>query len=108
MHELADQPIPDKAERLGAAEIAAHLADVPGWATDADNRQIERTFEFKDFYQTMAFANAAAWVANRADHHPDLHLSYRRCRVVYSTHSVGGLSLNDFICAARVDRLTAH
>jgi 4a-hydroxytetrahydrobiopterin dehydratase len=105
MHELADQPIPETAERLAPAEVAAHLADVPGWAADAHNGQIARTFEFKNFYQTMGFANAVAWVANQADHHPDLHLGYRRCEVVYSTHSVGGLSLNDFICAARINRL---
>jgi 4a-hydroxytetrahydrobiopterin dehydratase len=65
-------------------------------------------FQFKNYYETMAFVNAVAWVAHREDHHPDLEVGYNKCTVRYSTHSVGGLSENDFICAAKVDSLLAN
>ncbi|KAF0811693.1 putative pterin-4-alpha-carbinolamine dehydratase [Andreprevotia sp. IGB-42] len=67
--------------------------------------KLEKTFRFKDFYHTIAFVNAVAYIANRQDHHPDLEVTYSRCKVVWSTHSAGGLSRNDFICAARLDAL---
>jgi 4a-hydroxytetrahydrobiopterin dehydratase len=66
---------------------------------------IRREFRFKNFYETMAFVNAVAWISHREDHHPDLDLGYNRCVVHYSTHAIGGLSENDFICAARVNAL---
>jgi len=69
-----------------------------------DNK-ISRTFSFKNYYQTIAFVNAVAWVSHREDHHPDMMVGYDRCRVEYTTHAIGGLSENDFICAAKVDML---
>jgi 4a-hydroxytetrahydrobiopterin dehydratase len=66
---------------------------------------IRKTFRFDDYHRTLAFVNAVAWIAHREDHHPDLEVGYNRCTVRYSTHDVGGLSENDFICAAKVDRL---
>ena len=83
--------------------VQRYLADLPGW--EAADGAIVRRFEFKNYYQTMAFVNAAAWVAHTEDHHPDLEVSYRFCRVRYTTHAVGGLSENDFICAAKVSAL---
>ncbi|EHQ53069.1 MULTISPECIES: 4a-hydroxytetrahydrobiopterin dehydratase [Ectothiorhodospira] len=77
----------------------------PDWTVVDDGRAIERAFRFPDFHRTMAFVNAAAWVAHREDHHPDLEVGYDRCLVRFTTHAIGGLSENDFICAARVDRL---
>lgn len=77
------------------------------WNNIDDGKGIQRTFQFKNYYQTIAFVNALAWVAHAQDHHPDLVVSYNRCVVNYSTHSVGGLSENDFICAARIDALVA-
>ena len=77
----------------------------PAWRLDANAKQIRRELKFKDFYRTMSFVNALAHVANVEDHHPDLEVGYGRCRVTFSTHSVGGLSENDFVCAAKVDRL---
>ena len=62
--------------------------------------------EFKDYYATMAFVNALAWIAHREDHHPDLAVHYDRAVVRFSTHDVGGLSENDFICAAKTSALT--
>lgn len=77
------------------------------WSNIDGGKGIQRTFHFKNYYQTIAFVNALAWVAHAQDHHPDLVISYNRCVVNYSTHSVGGLSENDFICAARIDALVA-
>jgi 4a-hydroxytetrahydrobiopterin dehydratase len=75
------------------------------WRLDEPGREISRTFRFKDYYRTMAFVNALAWVAHEQDHHPDIEVGYNRCHVRYSTHAIGGLSENDFICAARLDAL---
>ncbi len=77
------------------------------WTLSPDGREISRTYEFGNYYQTMAFVNALAWIAHNEDHHPDIEVSYKRCRVRYSTHMIGGLSDNDFICAAKIDALLA-
>lgn len=93
------------APRLSDEELRAHLTTLPGWAF-ADNR-IEKTFSFGDFLTTMAFANAVAHIAHRQDHHPLLLVDVTRCRVGYTTHDAGGVTLNDCICAARIERLAA-
>jgi len=90
---------------MSAAQIAAQLALLPGWALV--DGAIEKTYRFDNFHQTMAFVNALAWVAHREDHHPDLRVSYRECSVRYHTHSVGAITVNDLICAARIDALCA-
>ncbi len=79
------------------------LTQLDGWELN-DNR-ICRTFAFKNYYQVIAFVNAVAWMTHREDHHPDMTVGYNKCRVEYSTHAIGGLSENDFICAAKVDAL---
>ena len=81
------------------------LSQAKGWRLNDSATEISRSFDFKNFYETMAFANAVAWIANREDHHPDLEVSYKRCHVRYSTHAINGLSMNDFICAAKVNEL---
>jgi len=88
-----------------AAEIGDYVKQLNGWETDDAQKSIHKTFNFDDFYQTMSFVNAVAWIANNEDHHPDLEVSYKRCRVIYTTHAVEGLSMNDFICAAKIDAL---
>jgi 4a-hydroxytetrahydrobiopterin dehydratase len=75
------------------------------WKLAPDAKSLTRSFKFKDFYRTMSFVNAVAHIANAEDHHPDLEVGYGSCRITYSTHSIGGLSQNDFICAAKIDRL---
>jgi 4a-hydroxytetrahydrobiopterin dehydratase len=75
------------------------------WRIATDSKSLTRSLKFKDFYRTMSFVNAVAYIANTEDHHPDLEVGYDYCRVTYSTHSIGGLSVNDFICAAKLDRL---
>jgi 4a-hydroxytetrahydrobiopterin dehydratase len=82
------------------------LGELPGFARDAEASRIVKTFGFKNYYETMAFVNAVAFIAHREDHHPDLEVGYKTCKVTYSTHDVGGLSENDFICAAKVNALT--
>jgi len=91
---------------LGQAEIDDFLAALPGWAFDQG--RIVKTYGFKNYYETMAFVNATAWVSHREDHHPDLEVSYRECKIAYSTHAIGGLSENDFICAAKIDALLGN
>lgn len=90
---------------LAATEIARLLTELPDWQLAADGREIRREFRFADFHRTIGFVNAVAWIANAEDHHPDLEAGYARCLLRFSTHDVGGLSLNDFILAARVDAL---
>lgn len=91
--------------RLTETRVRELLPQVPGWELVEDGHALSRTFRFPDYWRTIAFVNALAWMANREDHHPDLSVHYDRCVVRYSTHDVGGLSENDFICAARAEAL---
>lgn len=93
--------------RLPDEEITALLGQLNGWEHDAATHTLSKRFKFDDYYQTIAFVNALAWIAHSEDHHPDLEVGYNRCLVRYSTHAVDGLSINDFICAAKVDMLHA-
>ncbi len=105
MHPLATErchPLEGHAP-MTAAEIAPHLAQAPGWLLV--DGAIQKRYDFADYHRTIAFVNALAWIAHLEDHHPDLLVSYNRCTVRYNTHSVGGISINDFICAAKVDAL---
>jgi len=90
---------------LNAAQTRDLLKQVSDWSLNDSSTEINRTFQFKNYYQTIAFVNALAWIAHQEDHHPDLEVSYNTCRVRYSTHAVNGLTENDFICAAKVDGL---
>lgn len=90
---------------LNHEEATAMLAQVNGWELSEDGREIHQTFRFEDYYQTMAFVNAVAWIAHREFHHPTLLIGYSRCEVHYRTSAIGGLSENDFICAAKIDAL---
>lgn len=74
-----------------------------GWQVSSDNKVIHKDFHFRNYYQTMSFVNAIAWMANTENHHPDLEVGYNHCLVRYTTHAFGGLSENDFICAKKVD-----
>lgn len=94
--ERGTPPLPD-------ADVHRFLAELPGWQRHAN--EIVKISQFKNYYETMAFVNAVAWVSHREDHHPDLEVGYNKCKVRYSTHAVGGLSENDFICAAKIEAL---
>ena len=93
--------------RLGEARIRELLPQVPEWELAEDGQALTRSFRFDDYHRTIAFVNALAFIANRENHHPDLSVHYDRCVVRFSTHDAGGLTENDFICAARTDRLLA-
>jgi 4a-hydroxytetrahydrobiopterin dehydratase len=98
-------PLKGEAHRLPRADIDGYLAGLAGWELAKDGGSIRKTYKFADYHRTMAFVNALAFIAHREDHHPDLGVHYDRCVVEYSTHDVGGLSRNDFICAAKVEQL---
>jgi len=96
--------------KLGEARIRELLPELPDWelVEDPSSKQgaaLTRIFRFQDYYRTLSFVNALAHIANREDHHPDMSVHYDRVVVRYSTHDVGGLSENDFICAAKADAL---
>jgi 4a-hydroxytetrahydrobiopterin dehydratase len=87
-------------------EIDAQLKALPLWA--CSKGFLERQFAFKNYYSTMSFVNALAWVVHSQDHHPELTVTYNKCLVKFNTHSVNGISVNDFICAAKADALFAQ
>ena len=87
------------------AEIRDHLAQLSGWHANAG--AIEKTFSFKTYFETIAFVNALAWICHTEDHHPELMVSFNRCIVRFSTHTVAGVSRNDFICATKADALVS-
>lgn len=93
-------------EPLDAAAAGRMLRELhPDWRLVEDGRALRRELRFPDFHRTMSFVNALAQIAHAEDHHPDLEVGYNHCRVRYSTHAIGGLSDNDFICAAKMDAL---
>lgn len=101
---LADRQCIPGARALDPWAIDALLADVPGWT--AIDGVLSRQFTLPDYRATIAFVNAVARIAGQQDHHPDMAVGYRTCRVTWSTHAAGGaLTENDFICAAKVDAL---
>lgn len=94
---------------LKATEIVAKLAQLEGWSLHGDgaNVAIEKTYRFANYFETIAFVNALAFIAHAEDHHPDLSVHYNRCVVRLNTHDVGGISATDLDCATRMDALLA-
>jgi len=94
---------------LTPTEIVTRLASAPGWQLSGDGSDvaIEKTFTFNNYYETISFVNALAFIANAQDHHPDLSVHYNRCVVRFNTHDVKGLSETDFECASQIDALLA-
>jgi len=88
---------------ISEAELATLLASLPGW--EIQGQSVVKDFEFIDFFETMAFVNALAWIAHQEEHHPDLSVHYNRVKVAWSTHDAGQLTLNDLICAAKCETL---
>jgi 4a-hydroxytetrahydrobiopterin dehydratase len=102
----------ESCEGIGEALTPSQIANLmpqlsSNWEVAPDNCEIKRSFSFENFYETMAFVNALAWIANTENHHPDLEVGYNYCHVTFSTHALKGLSQNDFICAAKTDKLIA-
>ena len=92
-------------QREALTDTAEWLAQVQGWSADAEGTLIGRRFGFDNFYQTMAFVNAVAEIAHAQDHHPDMMVGFDAVTVSFTTHAAGGLTVNDFICAAQVSAL---
>jgi 4a-hydroxytetrahydrobiopterin dehydratase len=90
-------------QKLDESRIAKELARLKSWTRHGD--EITKTFSFKNFYETMSFVNAVAHIANTLDHHPDMEVGYNKLKIRFSTHSVGGLSENDFVAAGKIDAL---
>jgi 4a-hydroxytetrahydrobiopterin dehydratase len=107
MSKLADEHCEEKPEStppLTEEEAGALAAEVPGWQRDS-NKKLRREYSFSNFRDAFGFAAKAALVAEREWHHPEMELGWGRCAFELTTHSVGGLSRNDFIMAAKLDRL---
>ncbi|MCP0912990.1 MULTISPECIES: 4a-hydroxytetrahydrobiopterin dehydratase [Legionella] len=97
-------------EGIGSSLTAEQIQNLmpqlaEGWQISQDHKEIHKSFSFHNFYETMAFVNAIAWVANIENHHPDLKVGYNYCHVHFTTHALNGLTHNDFICAAKIDKL---
>jgi len=92
---------------LSDTEAQAYLAAVDGWTLDGG--KLVKSFAFGNYYETLAFVNAIAYMIHAEDHHPELVVTYNRCVVKFDTHSVnggkGGISENDFITAAKTDAI---
>ncbi|HEV2608286.1 MAG TPA: 4a-hydroxytetrahydrobiopterin dehydratase [Xanthomonadaceae bacterium] len=107
LHEAHCKPLKGAEHKIAATEVKLLLKQLPGWKLIDKGEAIEKTYPCKNYYRTLAFVNALAYIAHTEDHHPDLGVHYNKTVVRYSTHDVGGLSMNDFICAAKVERLAA-
>ena len=92
------------------AAVHAQLVELPEWRQEEvrDGRRIHRVYEFANYWEAIAFVNAIAFTIHREDHHPELVVGYDKVDVRFDTHSVGGISLNDFICAAKCDEAYAN
>ena len=95
---------------LGATQIISKLAQIEGWKLHGDGLQlaIEKVFVFDDYFRTLSFVNAVAYIAQREDHHPEMLVKFKQCVVRYRTHDVQGISALDFVGATLVDALLIH
>ena len=101
-------PIHSHRKALSATEIVTHLSKLNGdqalgWRLI--DGALEKTYSFKNYFETIGFVNALAFIANAEDHHPELAVSYSKCSVRFNTHDVNGISVSDFFCASKVDAL---
>lgn len=100
----------ESCEGIGSALNSEQISNLlpqlnQSWKVGANAKNIHNAYSFKNFYETMAFVNAIAWIANVENHHPDLEIGYNYCRITFMTHALDGLTHNDFICAAKIDAL---
>ena len=103
LSEQTCRPVKAGDPALSSQEVKEQMSEIPQWSL-ADN-SLQREFRFKDFRKAIEFVNAVAGVANEQDHHPDIYISYNKVRLTLTTHKIGGLSMNDFIVAAKIDLL---
>jgi 4a-hydroxytetrahydrobiopterin dehydratase len=107
MASTASTPKKPTGQALSGPQVIARLASLEGWKLwgDGDTLAIEKTFHFDSYLQTLAFANAVAFMAEQQDHHPDMLLTYRHCSLRWRSHDMGGISPRDLRCAALADAL---
>jgi 4a-hydroxytetrahydrobiopterin dehydratase len=106
LHKKKCEPCEGIGAPLNAAQVDTLMPQLDkAWHVLNDATMIKRSFAFENFYETIAFVNAIAWIANQENHHPDLEIGYNYCHISFTTHALKGLSHNDFICAAKVDAL---
>ena len=91
--------------KLSEEKIRELLPQVPAWKLGKEGDRIQRTFELDEFMPAMAFVNKIAELAEKEGHHPDFHIHYNKVKLVLWTHAIGGLHENDFVMAAKIDRL---
>jgi 4a-hydroxytetrahydrobiopterin dehydratase len=90
---------------LTKEQLQKHLEEIPQWNIEKENKNISRKFKFNDYHQTLKFINAVAAIVNQENHHPEINFGYNNCTINFSTHSAGGITLFDFICAAHIEQL---
>lgn len=106
LHNSQCEPCQGNAERLTPAQIKPLLAELEkDWLADTNSMHISRAFSVKGFAKAVQLANVIAWLGDREGHHPDITFGWGYCIVKFTTHDIKGLSVNDFICAAKVDQL---
>ncbi|MAS08594.1 4a-hydroxytetrahydrobiopterin dehydratase [Salinisphaera sp.] len=106
LHEKQCQSCSADTPALNSGTVASYKAELSNrWTVVNDDTCLEGTFKFKDYYRTQAFVNAVAFIAHREDHHPDISFGYNKATIHLTTHAINALSDNDFICAAKIDRL---
>lgn len=99
-------PCEGDVQPLKPDQVPQYLRALPNWKTTADGKRIRRDWRVKDFVTALDFFARIGRIAEEEDHHPDLHLTgYRNVTIEIGTHAINGLSENDFILAAKIDRL---
>jgi len=98
------KPIQPNTPPLGSKEAESLVLEIPSWTLG--EKEIRREFRFRDFREAMRFTNDVAAIVNEQDHHPDILISYNKVKLTFSTHKINGLSMNDFIMAAKIDLLS--
>lgn len=99
------EPINPKEKPLIIPTIESYMSVLKGWEVPLNYQTLEKTFKFKNYYQTVAFVNAVTWLAHKEDHHPEICFGYNQCQITLTTHDIKGLSMNDLILAAKIDAL---
>jgi len=106
--QLKSQHLPNGTPPLDTDKIRELLTKLPDWTTVENDSAIKKTFTFNNYPETIEFVNLAAHLIHEENHHPEMLIGYKTCQIVFTTHTVQGLSLNDFICAAKLDALSTE
>ena len=95
----------EKVQPMKLEKAHEYLDDLPGWTLDDDESMLSKKFEFHDFTEAMAFVNQVAEIAEKEQHHPDIHIFFKKVNLDLWTHAIQGLHENDFIMAAKINNL---